>query len=192
MKIALLVAMLMAPPAVAQGIFQTYDSDQLRRGLEVYTDTCSACHGLKHVPLRSLGDPDGPALDAAAIAAIGTPTDHFPPSALPEAPDLSVMARARSNPDHIRALLQGYTGEEREDHGAYLYGNTEFAGGWIAMPPTGLDAAQSEDVAAFLAWAADPNMAARKRSGFTAVAYLLVLAVLLALTTRSVWRRQPR
>ncbi len=43
-----------------EGPFGTYDKEQLRRGLKVYTEICSACHGLRYVPLRTLSDPGGP------------------------------------------------------------------------------------------------------------------------------------
>ena len=43
-----------------EGPFGTYDQMQLQRGLKVYTEVCSACHGLKYVPLRTLGDDGGP------------------------------------------------------------------------------------------------------------------------------------
>ena len=29
------------------------------KGLKVYTEICSACHGLKYVPIRTLGDEGG-------------------------------------------------------------------------------------------------------------------------------------
>ena len=41
------------------GPFGTYDQNQLQRGLQVFTEVCSACHGLRYVPIRSLGDEDG-------------------------------------------------------------------------------------------------------------------------------------
>ena len=33
-----------------EGPFGTFDQNQLQRGLQVYTEVCSACHGLKYVP----------------------------------------------------------------------------------------------------------------------------------------------
>ena len=38
------------------GPFGKWDQAQLQRGLQVYTEVCSACHGLQYVPLRTLGD----------------------------------------------------------------------------------------------------------------------------------------
>jgi ubiquinol-cytochrome c reductase cytochrome c1 subunit len=152
-----------------EGPFGSYDQMQLQRGLQVYTEVCAACHGLKYVPFRTLGDEGGPALPADQVRAyaefyevwdpvlqdfrVATPTDHFPPSGLENAPDLSLMAKARagfSGPygtglnqlfrgmggaEYIASLLTGYTGEEKEEAGTILYENTAFPGGWISMAP---------------------------------------------------------
>ena len=155
-----------------EGPFGTYDQFQLQRGLQVYTEVCSACHGLQYVALRSLGDESGPGLpedqvrayaaqyevwDEALLDGEGdfrqaTPTDHFPESAISNAPDLSLMAKARAGfhgpyglginqlvkgmggPEYITSLLMGYTGEQVTQAGATLYENTSFDGGYIAMP----------------------------------------------------------
>ena len=45
-----------------EGPFGTYDQMQLQRGLQVYTEVCSACHGLQYVPFRTSGHPGGPGL----------------------------------------------------------------------------------------------------------------------------------
>ncbi len=45
----------------------------------------------------------------------------------------------------------------------------------------------SEDVAAFLMWAAEPKMMARKQVGFMGVFFLGILAVLLYLTNKRIW-----
>ena len=43
------------------------------------------------------------------------------------------------------------------------------------------------DVAAFLMWTAEPKMMARKQTGFAAVLFLGLLAVLLYLTNKRIW-----
>ena len=217
-----------------EGPFGTYDQMQLQRGLQVFTEVCSACHGLKYVPLRTLADEGGPGLPADQVRAYAAqfeifdaeiddfrpraPTDHFPGSGLENAPDLSLMAKARAGfsgpyglginqflngiggPEYIASVLSGYTGEEKEEAGSVFYENTAFPGGWIAMTqPLYEDSVtyadgtpatveqMSEDVAAFLMWAAEPRMNARKEAGFTAVLFLGVLAVLLYLTNKRLW-----
>ncbi|WP_299684240.1 cytochrome c1 [uncultured Tateyamaria sp.] len=151
------------------GPFGQYDQNQLQRGLQVYTEICAACHGLQYVPLRTLGDEGGPGLPDDQVRAYAefyevfdpelddfraaTPNDHFPGSNLENAPDLSLMAKARAGfhgpyglginqflkgmggPDYIASLLMGYTGEEKEEAGVILYENKAFPGGWISMAP---------------------------------------------------------
>lgn len=153
-----------------EGPFGAYDEMQLQRGLQVYTEVCSACHGLRYVPIRTLHDEGGPALPEDQVRAYAsqnfevfdeelddfrpaTPNDHFPMSNLENAPDLSLMAKARAGfhgpyglginqffqgiggPEYIVSLLTGYTGETREQAGVTFYENTAFPGGWIAMAP---------------------------------------------------------
>ena len=95
-----------------EGPFGTYDELQLQRGLKVYTEICSACHGLQYVPIRTLADEGGPSLPEDQVRAYAgnfevfdpeiddfraaIPTDHFPGSALENAPDLSLMAKKRA------------------------------------------------------------------------------------------------
>ena len=95
-----------------EGPFGTYDQMQLQRGLQVYTEICSACHGLQYVPFRTLGDSGGPDLPDDQVRAYAEfyevfdpeiddfraarPTDHFPQSGLENAPDLSLMAKKRA------------------------------------------------------------------------------------------------
>ena len=96
-----------------EGPFGTYDQFQLQRGLQVYTEVCAACHGLKYVPLRTLGDEGGPHFSEAEVRAYAEqnfevydeeledfrparPTDHFPENTGVGAPDLSMMAKARA------------------------------------------------------------------------------------------------
>ena len=103
-------------------------------------------------------------------------------------------------PEYITALLAGYTGEEKTEAGTTLYENTAFPGGWISMAPPlygeDVDFAdghsndlhhEAEDVSAFLMWAAEPKMSARKQTGFTAVIFLVMLSVLLYLTNARLW-----
>lgn len=150
-----------------EGPFGTYDRAQLQRGLQVYNEICSACHGLERVAFRALTQETGPAIDGDVMRAFaaqhevedgeggfraaGGP-DHFPGSALSNAPDLSLMAKARAGfhgpyglginqlihgmggAEYIASFLLAFTGEEVEQGGALYYENTVF-GGNVAMPP---------------------------------------------------------
>ena len=95
-----------------EGPFGSYDQNQLQRGLKIYTEICSACHGLKLVSFRNLHDEGGPSLpeDQMRAYAAGlevfdktmndgegdfrpaTPADKFPANTGAGAPDLSLMA----------------------------------------------------------------------------------------------------
>ena len=74
-------------------------------------------------------------------------------------------------------------------------------GGLIGMPPPlrpdsvtyddGTKATvdqEAKDVAAFLAWAAEPHQEERKQAGFAVVIYLMIFAALLYASYRRVWR----
>jgi ubiquinol-cytochrome c reductase cytochrome c1 subunit len=117
-----------------------------------------------------LGDEGGPHLDPETVKAYAAdnfevydaekdedraaiPSDKFPGSGLENAPDLSLMAKARAGfhgpnglginqiikgmggPEYIASVLTGYTGKEKEQAGTTFYENTAFPGGWIAMSP---------------------------------------------------------
>ncbi|OWU66629.1 cytochrome C [Marinibacterium profundimaris] len=244
------------------GPFGTYDQNQLQRGLQIYTEVCSACHGLRYVPFRTLADEGGPGLPADQVRAYAlsfpimdeganmhlydpdagelrglSENDHFPANNAMDAPDLSLMAKARAGfhgpyglginqffkgiggPEYIVSLLTTYEDPPAcapEDFpGSY---NTTFAAGgfpaecidehgrhmvpgsWIGMAPPlyGEDVEyadghsndlhhEAEDVAAFLMWAAEPKLAARKQAGLTGVVFLAILSVLLYLTNKRIW-----
>lgn len=52
------------------GMFGHYDEAALQRGLTVYLQVCSSCHGLKYLAYRNLGDPGGPGLSEAEVKAL--------------------------------------------------------------------------------------------------------------------------
>ena len=52
-----------------EGPFGTFDRAQLQRGYQVYKEVCAACHGLKYVAYRNLGDPGGPEFPASQVKA---------------------------------------------------------------------------------------------------------------------------
>ncbi len=242
-----------------EGPFGSFDQMQLQRGLQVYTEVCAACHGLTYLYYRNLHDEGGPGLPEDQVRAYAaqfevfdealadgegdfrpaTPADHFPKSSLPEAPDLTLMAKSRAGfhgpyglglnqlfkgmggPEYIASLMTGYEEAPEcapEDFPGYY--NTAFAvggypeqcidedghhkvpGSWISMPPPIVEDGvvyedghpatveeQAKDVTAFLMWAAEPKMMARKQAGFTGVLFLGVLAVLLYFTNKRIWKR---
>jgi ubiquinol-cytochrome c reductase cytochrome c1 subunit len=113
---------------------------------------------------------------------------------------INQLFRGMGGAEYIASILSGYTGEEKEEAGTVFYENLAFPGGWIAMAPPlyGDDVEfadghstelhhEAQDVAAFLMWAAEPKMMARKQAGFVGVLMLTVLTVLLYLTNKRLW-----
>ena len=105
-------------------------------------------------------------------------------------------------PDYIHAILTGYTdppaGETLPPGGQY---NKYFPGGAIGMPkplsdgqvkytdgtPETVDQ-YGRDIAAFLMWAAEPTLNARKQIGFQVLIFLIVLSGLLYFSKKKFWR----
>jgi ubiquinol-cytochrome c reductase cytochrome b/c1 subunit len=105
-------------------------------------------------------------------------------------------------PDYIAAILKGYkdpppAGFTLPPGGHY---NEYFPGHNIAMPPPLTDGQvtyddgspqtleqYSKDVAAFLMWAAEPKLDARKRIGFQVMIFLIIFAGLMYFTKKKVW-----
>ena len=132
-------------------------------------------------------------------------------------PDMSLLAKARDfergfplflvdavtqyqeeGVDYIDALLNGYTKADDPNF------NEWFPGHHIAMPPPLSDGAveytdgapktlqqYSKDVSAFLMWAAEPKLEARKSLGFAVFLYLIAFAVLLYLVKKRIWAKIP-
>ncbi|WP_375567892.1 cytochrome c1 [Ahrensia marina] len=233
------------------GIFGTYDTAQLQRGFQVYTENCSACHALSRIAFRNLMEPGGPEFSEAEVRAIAVNyfvtdgpdsfgemferearlSDRFPPpfpnreaavaamGAYP--PDFSLLAKARAptrgfpgfvidiftgyaenGPDYIYSLLTGYEDPPADEEAPIgLNYNPYFIGGeWIAMAPPlfeGMHAygdgspetisQYAQDVAAFMMWAAEPHLNARKEMGFRVLAFLVIFGGLVYMTKRRVW-----
>jgi ubiquinol-cytochrome c reductase cytochrome c1 subunit len=130
-------------------------------------------------------------------------------------PDLSLIVKGREgHQDYIYALLTGYAEPPKdwkdddgkpkklEDNQHY---NKYFPGNIIAMsPPLNEGVSESvgypkdgpkptveqmaKDVTAFLAWASEPSMEERKRTGVKVMLFLLVLTGVFFVIYRRVWR----
>lgn len=112
---------------------------------------------------------------------------------------------AQGGPDYIHSLLTGYGQQPPQGmeipEGTY-YNPYFIAGKSLAMPPPLTDGQvtyddgapqtveqYSRDVSAFLMWAAEPHLQARKQMGFSVMAFLLVFAALVYATKRKVWEQ---
>jgi cytochrome c1 len=54
-------------PWTFSGITGHFDKAQLRRGFLVYKNVCAACHGMRQLYYRNLGEPGGPMFSAASV-----------------------------------------------------------------------------------------------------------------------------
>ena len=101
--------------------------------------------------------------------------------------------------DQPAALLKKFRMRRRPDG---LYYNPYFANLNIAMPPPLVSEGQvsykdgtkatvdqmAQDVAAFLVWTAEPNLAQRHEKGWPVVLFLMCASVLAYMAYRNVWR----
>jgi ubiquinol-cytochrome c reductase cytochrome c1 subunit len=156
---------------------------------------------------------DGPNDQGEMFKRPGRPADHFPPpfpneqaaraangGALP--PDLSLIVKARDGgADYVYSILNGF----KEPPAGFkvspgMHYNIAFPGHQIAMPPPLSDGAveypdktkatvpqMAHDVATFLAWASEPTMEVRKRTGVKVILFLLVLTGMLYAVKRKIW-----
>ncbi len=146
---------------------------------------------------RKLSDPF-PAPFANKAAATAANGGAYPP-------DLSLIVKARTGgADYIYSILTGFVDpapkEANIPDGAYY--NTYFPNHRIAMPPplSGEDVdyadgtkatmnQEAHDVVTFLAWAAEPEMEARKALGIKVLLFLVVMSVLLYFLKHRIWSR---
>ncbi|MEN3931092.1 cytochrome c1 [Microvirga sp. W0021] len=110
-------------------------------------------------------------------------------------------------PDYIHAIMTGYVEHPPEGFSGVAY-NKYFLNNAIAMVqplhdgqveyPKNADGRAvvpetidqyGKDVAAFLVWAADPHMEARKRLGMQAILFLIVMSGLMYFTKKKIWKR---
>lgn len=141
------------------------------------------------------------------------PADHFPTVYYPgqgNPPDLSLITKARHDgPAYVYSLLTGYTDQPAKLLKEFpdaktpdgLYYNPYFVNLNIAMPPPLADGAvtytdgtknslnqEAKDIAAFLTWAAEPELEQRHSTGLAVLGFLLIGTFLAYGSYRTVWR----
>lgn len=157
---------------------------------------------------------DGPNEDGEMFQRPAQPSDHFVApfpnenaakaannGALP--PDLSLMVKARKGgANYLYAILTSY--EEEPPEGVEIAENANynayFPGYGIAMSPPlsegqvsyadGTEASveqMARDVTAFLAWAAEPELEARKNIGIKVLLFLILFTGMLYAVKKKVW-----
>ena len=119
-------------------------------------------------------------------------------------PDMSVLVKARGGGvDYIYSLLQGYedppVGVTLDDG---VYYNKYMVGNKIKMPNNLMDGLveyadgtessvdqMAKDVTTFLAWAAEPELEERHKTGVKVIIYLVLLTILVYLSMKKIWSR---
>jgi len=186
------------------------DQATLRRGLEVFTETCMGCHSAKYITYRDLMDYPEIGLSRKNVDELrgensllsGLLTELEPEDAKVSygkvPPDLSVISRSREGPDYIYSILTGFEHDpgKRIPDGHY---NVYFPSHNIAMPDplSWLDhdpedeadiKEQARTVASFLAFIGEPHQLQRKRLGIWVLAFLVIFTVVLYALKREVWK----
>ena len=119
-------------------------------------------------------------------------------------PDLSLIVKARhGGADYIYGLMTGYA-EAPADvvMNPGMHYNKAFNGHQIAMPAPLSDGLvaygdnspqtvkqYAHDVATFLAWASDPHMEERKRTGIKVLLVLAVLSGVMYFVKKNLWKK---
>ncbi len=187
------------------------DRDTLRKGLQVFSETCISCHSAKYITYRDLMDyPEigltrkeadelrgDKSLLSGLVTALSPADAKAAYGKIP--PDLSVIARAREGGgDYIYSILTGFAHDPkgRIPDGNY---NLYFPGNNIAMPDplSWLDHDKDEEadlkeqaraVASFLVFIGDPHQQERRALGRWVILFLVLLTLVLYALKREVWR----
>ena len=119
-------------------------------------------------------------------------------------PDMSVLVKARKGgANYIYSVLVGYEDPPPGvtlDDGVYY--NKYMAGNKIKMPNNLMDGLveyadgtessvdqMAKDVTTFLAWAAEPELEERHKTGVKVIIYLVLLTILVYLSMKKIWSR---
>ncbi len=158
---------------------------------------------------------DGPDAQGEMFTRPGKPSDKFknpyPNTQAATAanggaypPDMSVLVKARKGgANYIYSVLVGYEDPPpgvNLDDGVYY--NKYMIGNKIKMPNNLMDGLveyadgtpstvdqMAKDVTTFLAWAAEPELEERHKTGVKVIIYLILLTVLVYLSMKKIWSR---
>ncbi|HOY77816.1 MAG TPA: cytochrome c1 [Hyphomonadaceae bacterium] len=176
--------------------FGSFDQNQLQRGFKVYQEVCSACHGMKLLSFRNLGEQGGPFYDARhpnpndnpVVKQIAATFVNQIPSVDPDSGDPVKMPAKTSDRilgpyanDIAARVLNGgalppdlsVITKARHGGAAYVYSLME---GYDA-PPAGLTVAAGQHYNAYFggdtaaSWSGDPRL--KPPGGFLAMAWPL-------------------
>ncbi|MBF0281491.1 MAG: cytochrome c1 [Zetaproteobacteria bacterium] len=187
------------------------DHDTLRKGLEVFTNVCMGCHSAKYLRYGSLMAYPELGLTREEVDELrgehslmdGMVSELTPADAIESygkvPPDLSLITRARRGAgNYVFSILTGY---EEDPNGKIPEGNYNiyYPGNRIAMPDPLAWMGHSEDetaeiegqahaVASFLTFVGDPHQFERERIGVWVLGFLFLLAFVLWMLKREIWK----
>ncbi len=194
------------------------DKAAAQRGFAVYQSVCASCHGMSGLHYRDLEGigltPEQVAGIAASIkladGSAATPDSLFkPPGAVNMSgavpPDLGAIVAQR--PGGTRYVYEFLTGFGPAPDGMTLlpghFYNRAFPGGQVSMPNVLRDnavtyadgtkasaAQEAADVAEFLTWSSDPDLAERHIIGLRTVIFFALLAMVALAAKRRIWREE--
>lgn len=176
----------------------------IERGAGELMVQCHSCHSLKYIRYRDLQNlgiakakvdewRSGQMLDDALSSPMSEADAMQSFGKVP--PDLSLMAKAREGgPSYVYSYLIGYFIGADGMPGNHMYPETKMPD-ILGMSTAANDAEKAEirgkarDIVSFLTWASDPHEAERKRFGYYAIGYLVLLTGLLYLLKVKIWKR---
>ncbi|NOY63263.1 MAG: cytochrome C [Gammaproteobacteria bacterium] len=181
-----------------------HEPANLQNGIQVAMNLCTLCHDLKYVKYHDLLEIGLSAKEVDKIRGANSASDPILSKMNDKqmnalfgmtTPDLSLMAKARGDgAQYIYSLLLAY--HERRDGAivnnlypdikmpdvlAYSIENDERARSAIEQ--------NARDIAAFLAWTADPKAKERRTLGVYVMLYLFVLTFMLYRLKQKTWSR---
>lgn len=162
---ALLLAILVTGFSLKNPLDSPEDVQAARRGSFAFRAMCQSCHGIDVLGIK-------PATGKKRLR------EKF--GVVP--PDLSWITRARGKgvrgEKYVYDLLTGYVATKEKNK---VLPN-------LAMPDPGVNAEMAADIAVFLRRTADPNAGQRRLLGYIVISYTLILAAVVYLAKRAIWR----
>lgn len=186
----ILIIMLAIAPSYAfakEGVRIDLTPESIERGRGLFTQYCSACHGLKYLKSHGASKGLSPAMDPASAETVF--------GVVP--PDLSLMTAARGRGDEggeyiFHLLTSYYTDKDGQIRNRAFAEETKTDGAIAMPPPIPMDDPElnekAADISAFLLSVADPSAPERLRIGPWVIAYMALLTMVLYLLNRLTWK----
>jgi ubiquinol-cytochrome c reductase cytochrome c1 subunit len=199
-----LSSLVLATEAKLENIQVDTSLSAVERGADALMNTCHNCHSLKYIKYRDLAT-FGMDKKKVEVWRGDQPLDAPMTSQLPDdtamqmygkvPPDLSLMTKARDGgANYVYSYLIGYYVTPEGMTSNHVFPETKMpdmlgVSGTTDPAQRAELQAKARDIVSFMAWAADPHEQERYKLGYYAIAYLLVLTVLLFIVKNQIWSR---